>query len=358
MFNDNSRVDYYDGLRGVAVLTVWLSHTSGRGQFMVPKLEFHGIGHVGVMLFFVLSGYLLASSIAQNKNQSFTQYFIKRFFRIAPIYYFVISIVFFIQLMFGVYYQKYLHISGGYSGFLRHLLFIKGDSVFWTISAEFVFYMALPFIFYILIKNFKITSFLLLFFSFIYFLYSVLLIYNKISLPELVFVDINHSSQYLDVFIVGAVLSLARREKYLTDFYKKYSKALDVFICLLFIATILATLICVSNKFLFFEREYYLMRYFSIFYALIFGSVLFSMDMGNKILVRLFSMKPLACIGMIGYSWYLLHMPVIQIVNELDFNKYVAFYLSTLIIFIISNSAFILIEKKFMYIGKKIALKV
>ncbi len=49
-----------DGLRGIAVLFVWMSHSSGRGQAL-GWLNLHGVGRLGVYLFFVLSAYLLIS---------------------------------------------------------------------------------------------------------------------------------------------------------------------------------------------------------------------------------------------------------------------------------------------------------
>jgi len=51
-------LSYFDGIRGLAVLIVWLSHSSGRGMPIADFLNFVGIGHIGVMLFFVLSGFL------------------------------------------------------------------------------------------------------------------------------------------------------------------------------------------------------------------------------------------------------------------------------------------------------------
>jgi len=40
-----------DGMRGLAVFFVFMSHTSGRGMALASWLNFHGIGLVGVYLF-------------------------------------------------------------------------------------------------------------------------------------------------------------------------------------------------------------------------------------------------------------------------------------------------------------------
>ena len=43
-----NRMEALDGVRGLAVIIVLLSHTSGRDQTLHSSLDFLGIGHVGV----------------------------------------------------------------------------------------------------------------------------------------------------------------------------------------------------------------------------------------------------------------------------------------------------------------------
>jgi Predicted acyltransferases len=49
------QLDALDGLRGVAVLIVVLSHLSNARLFLIPGLDLSGTGKSGVFLFFVLS---------------------------------------------------------------------------------------------------------------------------------------------------------------------------------------------------------------------------------------------------------------------------------------------------------------
>ena len=49
------RSEPLDGLRGVAVLMVLLSHASNGGHDVLPGLDASGIGRSGVFLFFILS---------------------------------------------------------------------------------------------------------------------------------------------------------------------------------------------------------------------------------------------------------------------------------------------------------------
>jgi exopolysaccharide production protein ExoZ len=87
------RVAYIDGLRAVAALMVFMVHAGGLlslgpiGQSIVN----HGL--YGVTVFFVLSAYTLCMSVApafDGHPVSWRAYFIRRFFRIAPLYYVVI----------------------------------------------------------------------------------------------------------------------------------------------------------------------------------------------------------------------------------------------------------------------------
>ena len=139
----NIRNLQYDGLRGIAVLIVLLSHTSAREQDLF-FWNFHGIGKVGVYLFFVLSAFLL-TSIVLRKGRSFKygNYMKKRFFRIAPLYYLVLIFILLMQQNYGVD-KKSLWIDGGINSLLQHVFFYKGDSILWTIPVEFSFYFILP----------------------------------------------------------------------------------------------------------------------------------------------------------------------------------------------------------------------
>ena len=97
--HDNKREHFkaLDGLRGVAVLLVLLSHSSNANLFFHEFLNFQRIGKVGVYLFFVLSAYLLDRQIAlafMTKKSSkgyWKNYFLRRFLRIYPL--FVVALI-------------------------------------------------------------------------------------------------------------------------------------------------------------------------------------------------------------------------------------------------------------------------
>jgi len=89
------RVPELDGLRGCAILFVLIFHYISQEGVLPPgsfgdRLERLVImGWTGVDLFFVLSGFLIGGILiaARSSPSYFTTFYIRRFFRIVPIYY-------------------------------------------------------------------------------------------------------------------------------------------------------------------------------------------------------------------------------------------------------------------------------
>ncbi|CAO4380342.1 unnamed protein product [Caenorhabditis nigoni] len=86
-------------LRGVAILLVFIFH-------LFPKVFVNGF--LGVDIFFVLSGFLMAQNLTKTKLRGFSafmSFYYRRFRRILPLYY---LIVFLIVIMVHLYLGDYL----------------------------------------------------------------------------------------------------------------------------------------------------------------------------------------------------------------------------------------------------------
>jgi peptidoglycan/LPS O-acetylase OafA/YrhL len=121
-----------DGIRGVAALLVLYSHTRWPIE---PFLQ--GLGDIGVWLFFVLSGFLLANpflagGIALDRN-SVVAYLTRRFFRIVPMFWCCLP---FYLMFYGTLWDA--------SRVWRNLTFMSGDQHFWSIRQEILCYLILP----------------------------------------------------------------------------------------------------------------------------------------------------------------------------------------------------------------------
>ncbi|MEZ6017685.1 MAG: acyltransferase [Planctomycetota bacterium] len=126
-----------DGLRGVAVLLVVLSHASNRGLCLWPGLDLRGLGRTGVFLFFVLSSYLLTSQLLGRgaaelrRPRTWGRYAVRRLLRVYPGYLLALGVTLAL---------------GGMSAphALEHLALVRAEAHFWTIPVEVLFYLALP----------------------------------------------------------------------------------------------------------------------------------------------------------------------------------------------------------------------
>lgn len=150
------KLDYIDSLRGVAVTMVVVFHTSQHvfelGSFVYFVLNFL---KYGVQLFFLLSAFTLCLSMSERHDGSLN-FYIRRFFRIAPLYYFAI-----------LFYWLDGWAHWPLEDYIFNILFVHGvvpsanNGIVpggWSIGTEMLFYLIFPliFTFYSRIKNRKL----------------------------------------------------------------------------------------------------------------------------------------------------------------------------------------------------------
>jgi peptidoglycan/LPS O-acetylase OafA/YrhL len=137
------RAETLDLLRGVAALgVVWLHAIPLSQQVGIPSY-FNTLGNTGVLLFFVLSGYLITTSV-MSRSFSTRSYIVNRSFRILPAYFVSTLIVLFLQN------SQWLMTTEGLKDLGAHVLLIQTwfrdyrnsiNPVLWTLSIEWFFYL-------------------------------------------------------------------------------------------------------------------------------------------------------------------------------------------------------------------------
>jgi peptidoglycan/LPS O-acetylase OafA/YrhL len=147
-----------EALRGVAALTVLAEHAwalsvdpirPGGAELPLYRLV-GGLGSWGVLLFFMLSGYLLADTFWRTEKADLRVYAIRRFFRIAPAYYVNVAILFLFLAAPGL-----LFSSQGVKQVLANLTFTQHlsagttssfnvNGALWTLTIEMMLYLFLP----------------------------------------------------------------------------------------------------------------------------------------------------------------------------------------------------------------------
>jgi peptidoglycan/LPS O-acetylase OafA/YrhL len=143
------------GLRGVAALAVVLFHLIHIGEIKPPSL-FSFIGRdfgYSVPLFFIVSAFSLMYSTEQrvNAHNWLITYFIKRFFRIAPLFYLILFFLFVFGLTGDNNIAKtILNITFTF-GFMPSSGMVWGG---WSVGVEMIFYVVFP-ILLLLIKTLR-----------------------------------------------------------------------------------------------------------------------------------------------------------------------------------------------------------
>lgn len=156
------KYQYIDSLRGLAILLVVLLHTGQAGSacafFPTELITFVDNGQFGVQLFFIVSAYTLMLSHYSRKAEAFAtrNFFIRRFFRIAPLYYLALFYYAFQNFIgFSFFTTGHVHHAVSVKELFANLFFLNGFRPIWinhlvpggwSIVIEVTFYLILPFL--------------------------------------------------------------------------------------------------------------------------------------------------------------------------------------------------------------------
>jgi len=319
MFNN------FDLLRLVLSITVFFAHWNILTAQNLSNKVFHISGYA-VDMFFIVSGFLIFWSFDNNQNKK--QFYIKRFFRIFPLY----AILILLQTIFFVFYSD-TGIGGIVKYFTANIVFLNflsysvGETLsqlqvnaingsLWTLKNEVVFYLSVPLIFYFYKKIGNIFLFVLYILA-VGYMFAV----DYINIPSLL---VQFPSQ-LRLFLVGIILYLFFERINTKNIYWLSAGSLVLI--------------------LFFYSENYFR--FTI-YPLLLGFIVIYLVYFTKIIKMKFDFS---------YSFYILHFPIIQLVLYFDVNPenpIISFISIFMVVLVLSYFSEKYIEKKFVKIGKNI----
>ncbi|MBV4366782.1 acyltransferase family protein [Erwinia phyllosphaerae] len=220
-----------EGLRGLASLWVLLGHICILADCHIPLISSPGIG---VDLFILLSGYLMAKNYIERRDvepwdhaTTIKKFWLRRFFRIAPLYYILLIVAIAAGPWFGEmrdiisqFFPKTATEASRYSdqslaNIVNHVTFVYGflphyafNTVLpdWSIGLEMQFYLLFPFIMLITArfgygKSLLAIMVLCCIGRFVFHNY-----YEAFSMPSLILIKLN-------IFISGMLLAEAVRRK-------------------------------------------------------------------------------------------------------------------------------------------------
>jgi len=320
--SDNKfQLDVLDGLRGLAVLIVFLSHISNEGVPLFAFADFSGTGKSGVFLFFILSSFLLtrpfvhANTGAFNKN-FFMNYFIRRFTRIYPLYFLYLLLGLVTTAMSTSIFKSDRPMGVPFAmsptDFCEHLLLMQGWGVTWSVVVEFHYYLILPvlaIIHAVILKNKWHLSLILT---------TILIIVSQLLWPPSD--SMNNDTRlgpYFPIFFIGALLAVFFHEwqKRKLSENKNLVHMVDV-LGILAILLLVFTIPSVSTYIMGKEVPFdYYHRQFTLFGTL-WAMLVFSCVAGSGLLRKPFELSILRYLGHISFSVYLLHVVVLKLVQK------------------------------------------
>lgn len=288
-------------LRAIAALIVFFTHFSDKTAWLDGLLG-GPAGQYGVMLFFLLSGFLMALLYLDKPFNSgnVKAYAIARFARVIPLYLVVVLASYLLTSneMTGLYY-----IPDG-KAVLSHLLFLQGESVLWTIPPEIQFYAIFVLFWYLSVNRLGYVLLLIVVTLIALFFTNFKAVLGDIHGVEYNFFRLTRSLPY---FFVGTVFGLMYNKITIPSYMKKHWFVLALLLIPLMYPSL--SPIVGEAKFRMWKSYEVLLVMSAVFFALV-----FLVPDTNKLLVN-----PIGdFIGKVSYSLYLLHMPVILFVNTWD----------------------------------------
>ncbi len=336
--NNNKRIIGLDVLRSIAIILVMLMH-SGSMFLPLAKLTLIGnivgkllaiiipVGYLGVELFFVLSGYLIGSILiklfSDNIKPTFKvikQFWIRRWLRTLPNYYFVLLIN----------YVVFVFILNSYPFNWKYLFFIQNfisvqPSFFresWSLAVEEWSYFLLPIIMFVCFVLFKKSSskFLISLSICLIFLLSFCVKFAFLFINFHQFIPFDEQLRKVVLFRLDAIMYgflMAWWMHYFSSFFLKHK---IIFLLLgLFFLVILVWYFYINGNF---ELENQTSNFIIVFINRMFWiplvGVCFSfmipffatlISFNNNILNTVFMF-----ISKISYSLYLIHFPVYALI--------------------------------------------
>jgi peptidoglycan/LPS O-acetylase OafA/YrhL len=194
------------GLDVIRFFAIWLVLLQHGGYPLIKGLEGLKIGGFGVEVFFVLSGYLIGGILIkalekENSLKSIWNFWVKRWFRILPVYYLMLAIkYFFFDDSVGVNILYYIF-------FLQNNFYgISFYSVTWSLVIEEWFYLLAPIFIFIVFKCFKSNKTRLINFClFLLFILAIRLLY--VYLYDVPYSGVNGNVPFrLDSLFIGVLL--------------------------------------------------------------------------------------------------------------------------------------------------------
>lgn len=346
-----------DLLRFIAISAVLISHSIA---VLPPAFDIiHKFIFDGVLIFFVLSGFLIGRILIRDFQENIDtkkiiNFWKRRWFRTLPAYYFTILLIVILCYMLGIGLNK--------MGVIKSLFFVqnigyRSDAFFaesWSLAIEEWFYLLIPLLLFVLNKIFRLSMKANIVVIFVIVLLFSLItrsyVYSNIEISSVSDWDMNLRSPVitrLDSLLMG-VLG-AWFFIYKKDFFKKNKNILFIIGLAIFICNKLYVNYGLEG----FSGFYICVLYFSVvpFSILLTIPALYYMRTPTNNYLR----KTISIGSLISYSMYLVNLTIVSfiILVRLDINVWMRFVLFWVLTVGFSILMYKYIETPFMKLRDK-----
>ncbi|MGG4453804.1 acyltransferase family protein [Brevibacillus porteri] len=322
------RIKELDSIRGLAAITVLIGHFC----LMLPPLpnsikfsplRFLWAGGEAVIIFYVLSGFVLSMAIYHSKT-NYWGYLIKRFVRIYIPYYVWIFITFALFILFSPYevtglrdwfYDKW---QGPITklDIINHLVLLNNfftdnyNPVVWSLAQEMRISIVFPLLFLLFYKqSWKKTILFAMSFSLI----SIFLNILHIGKAEGFYNGYADTLHFTSMFMIGMLLFKHQEE--LVRLYRNMKKLKRrLLITLGIILYLYSTGILAISR----SDTYFLLKDWGVVIGV---SILLIMAMSNLKVKAILNKSLFVYLGEISYSIYLCHFPIMMVLFKLLYAK-------------------------------------
>lgn len=322
MVKDSKSIAALDGLRAIACMLVVVSHAGLLGMFF----RMPGTGQLGVMLFFSLSGFLMAHLYSEHGSdwRQWTSYAIRRFFRVYPPYVAVIATGFAI----GLAVESFVY-AMSWGDFFNHIILRGTVSVFWTIPVEMRFYLLFPLLCVVASRfDDRLAA----------------LFYGVVAGGVLL---LDPSGEKYSLWPYAAFFLFGCCAAHIYRLFPRRSWIWDCF-ALLLLAFIILSIPRISISV--FGWHHRLWHDAAIFAPVMAGMVI-SCALSCSFMSRILSFHVLRWIGWISFSLYLTHFPILHFVRSFVPVAY-AFVPSLALSLLVGWFSFVLLERPSQRIGR------
>jgi len=315
-------------------------------------------------MFFFLSAYLISLPFFRKPESAMTwrgwaSYAVRRFLRVAPLYYITIILFFVLKL-------DPFQNNPPLSKLWQHVDFERGDSVFWTVALEMKFYCFLPFfvigICWILGKmkdarrSFSVAAAIL----------AGSWGLGLLSVGSIMKMGLN---KHAPVFAAGVLTAVAlsclprhqessRRTRVLCEYAAWLSVAAYVFLSIpsLYYAVVRGDSLTMFSAT---SQEYE--RFWDSripWIGMVLGLLFFSLNNASTMLGRILASAPLAWLGRVSFGLYLVHAVILQLVHRVKLPESIEFVVALGAALGIAWLAHLGVEKPGMELGKRLTRKI